>query len=531
MWLAGIKIQLISSLLVFMIIVDGALKSKPCAQMKTENGTVCVCNETYCDTLDPADIKLTSDKEYVLLKTCNGGPFFHVERRPFEEITIWDWYFLLPKLNRDCCYQTMCGFGGTFTGSASDILKKMPSGTYKHAMEAFFSIFGLAWILIRLPLGGTDCDKKPWTYWSNASESPETAMSTLDERDKDKLDHISYINSSVNRTGLDELRYIGAAWTAPPWMKYNNNWTCGYLRDEFYEHWAKWHRCMLDMWHSVGIDYWLISLGNEPTNGYFNTVAFVCMGWFPWDQGNWTKNYLKPELNRSKFDVVRNVKIGVPDDQRQYTPLWASLMDLFAPHISDCIDYVMVHFYTDQLVPGVVLDLSNVFNEFKPIIASEACLGAVAWDVRGPRLGAWYRAEWYIKQYMQDFLHWVCGWVEWSFLLDCTGGPNYVQNLVDALVLVDETKNYTVFYKQPTFYVSGHFSRFVPRNSCRIDLSACEKLGLLVHSVGFRHPNNSIVIVLYNEAFVKMPYVLRVDDDRVIDLMLDPKCIYTLHFL
>lgn len=39
--------------------------------------------------------------------------------------------------------------------------------------------------------------------------------------------------------------------------------------------------------------------------------------------------------------------------------------------------------------------------------------------------------------------------------LDEQGGPNWVQNFVDAPIIVNNTED--EFYKQPMFYTMGHF--------------------------------------------------------------------------
>lgn len=38
------------------------------------------------------------------------------------------------------------------------------------------------------------------------------------------------------------IKYIGAAWSPPPWMKTNNDWTgLSGLRSEYYTTWAQYH--------------------------------------------------------------------------------------------------------------------------------------------------------------------------------------------------------------------------------------------------------------------------------------------------
>lgn len=38
---------------------------------------------------------------------------------------------------------------------------------------------------------------------------------------------------------------------------------------------------------------------------------------------------------------------------------------------------------------------------------------------------------------LKDLQHSVNGWIDWNLMLDTTGGPNYVNNTVDAAMIVD----------------------------------------------------------------------------------------------
>lgn len=92
----------------------------------------------------------------------------------------------------------------------------------------------------------------------------------------------------------------------------------------------------------------------------------------------------------------------------------------------------------------------------------------------------------------QDLNHWVQGWVEWNLALDKTGGPTWVSNFIDSPIIIDKTAD--EFYKQPTFYAIGHFSKFISRGSVRIKLTQSS----VIKSVGFKRPDGAVVIVLYN---------------------------------
>jgi len=96
------------------------------------------------------------------------------------------------------------------------------------------------------------------------------------------------------------------------------------------------------------------------------------------------------------------------------------------------------------------------------------------------------------------------GWTDWNLALNMRGGPNWINNYVDAPIIVNA--NADEFYKQPMFYFLGHFSRFVPPGSVRIDSQlwgpayngTAGVAANPVESVAFDTPDGQRVLVLLN---------------------------------
>lgn len=88
------------------------------------------------------------------------------------------------------------------------------------------------------------------------------------------------------------------------------------------------------------------------------------------------------------------------------------------------------------------------------------------------------------------------GWIDWNLVLDEAGGPNWVENYVDAPIIVNAEKG--EFYKQPMYYALAHFSKYIPRGSIRIDASA-SVLALDVNTAAFLRPDGAITVILHNE--------------------------------
>jgi glucosylceramidase len=128
---------------------------------------------------------------------------------------------------------------------------------------------------------------------------------------------------------------------------------------------------------------------------------------------------------------------------------------------------IAVHWYMDFIVPPSALDITHEKFPDKWIFGSEACEGSIPL-LPHVLLGDFGRAESYAKFIIQDLNHWVTGWTDWNMALDENGGPNWANNLVDSAVIVNQTSD--EFYKQPMFYIMGHFSKFVLENSVRVEV-------------------------------------------------------------
>jgi glucosylceramidase len=81
--------------------------------------------------------------------------------------------------------------------------------------------------------------------------------------------------------------------------------------------------------------------------------------------------------------------------------------------------------------------------------------------------------------------------------LDLNGGPNWANNFVEGPIIVNASAN--EFYKQPLFYAMGHFSKFIPENSVRIDIQVNQGVKN-VHHVAFKNEETrQTILVILNE--------------------------------
>ncbi|XP_023311387.1 putative glucosylceramidase 3 isoform X3 [Anoplophora glabripennis] len=146
------------SLLILSILVTSVL-SQSCNIRETDEGSVCVCNAKYCDTVPDLDVSTGKYQVYSTSKAKLGfysttGAF--VENIEGEESSI--------NVDQDTKHQSIIGFGGAFTDSTGMNIKLLPEGAQKNLIESYFGSSGIAYSLCRVPIGGTDFSTRGYSY-------------------------------------------------------------------------------------------------------------------------------------------------------------------------------------------------------------------------------------------------------------------------------------------------------------------------------------------------------------------------------
>ncbi|RXG53394.1 Glucosylceramidase [Armadillidium vulgare] len=123
--------------------------------------------------------------------------------------------------------------------------------------------------------------------------------------------------------------------------------------------------------------------------------------------------------------------------------------------------------------------------------------------------------------------HYAVGWVDWNMALNLNGGPNWVNNVVDSPIIVNEKEE--EFYKQPMFYAMGHFSKFIKRGSKRLanTISGKNSENLQVASFRLTDPNSYAFVVL-NKGDKEEDVSINARGNKFINVRLNPKSLETI---
>ncbi|KAI8489201.1 hypothetical protein Bbelb_329400 [Branchiostoma belcheri] len=499
---------------------------KPCVARDFQHGGfVCVCNATYCDNMEP-NTKLPKGQAAMYMTTPGGkrfekivinmtaksndtDPNDNVWTRAADRYTvpvqyrknrfgtgpkyrIMKYAALVWTVKKNVTYQRIRGFGGAFTDAATMNIMSLSEGARKNLISAYFSpTEGIEYTLGRVPMGSCDFSTRPYTYDDTPEDLELTKFALAEEDMKYKIPVIK----SAMQMSERKINLFGSPWTAPAWMKTSNNETGkgtlkGKAGNPYHKAWANYFVKFLDEYKKQGVDFWGLTTQNEPTDGEISHFPFQAMGWTAESQRDWIASDLGPALDQAGYS---NISLMILDDNRLWLPGWATTV-LNNGTAAKYVDGIAVHWYMDQLVPANVLSFTHDDLPDYFVLSTEACQGFWPWDDK-VLLGNWNRAVEYSTDIRENLKHWVVGWTDWNLALNMSGGPNWDHNGADAAIIVDSKKD--EFYKQPMYYIMGHFSKFIPEGSVRVEIQGPPYKEEDQWMMAFSVPDGSMVVVMY----------------------------------
>lgn len=483
---------------IFLLIISASVvtRGEPCASRKYDHDSVvCVCNATYCDSFDSINPSPPNIVQ-AFVSSRSGLRFERKEIRVTQESesTTNHKFDIEVTINSSERFQNITGFGAAFTDAAGVSTRSLQDSLQDKVISQYWSPKGLRYNLARVVIGGCDFSTRNYTYDDVEEEDFDLEHFSLTQEDHQLK--IPLIKKAREMSGEPVLLF-GSAWSAPAWMKTNNRlngrgWLKGDTQGKYYRTWANYYVKFLQAYQKESIDFWGLTTGNEPINGFMSHFAFNCLGFTPASQRDFVKYHLGPALNSSGYG---NISLMMLDDQRYLLPYWPKIV-LDDAEAAKYISGVALHWYGDKLAPASWLTrLQNQYPD-KFILNTEAT------NMGKPKLGDWARGVAYLKSVLTDLNNWMVGWVEWNFALDLEGGPNWVDNWCDAPIIVNGSSN--EFYKQPMYYALAHVTRFVPRGSSRVGVQVKDNSWRFpwktnVEAGAFLTPATDRVIILLND--------------------------------
>ena len=155
---------------------------------------------------------------------------------------------IVVTINPEEKFQTITGFGGSFTEASASLLNQLSKEIRKKILDAYFNENGANYSLTRTHIASCDFSLSNYTYAK--VENDLTLENFTIEDDKDDLIPMILEAKAISKEGFN---IIASPWTAPPWMKDNKAYVGGKLLPEFNDSFALYFSKYLEAYKNEGI--------------------------------------------------------------------------------------------------------------------------------------------------------------------------------------------------------------------------------------------------------------------------------------
>ncbi|CAG0882579.1 unnamed protein product [Darwinula stevensoni] len=461
---------------------------------------VCVCTEERCDS--PGEILLPQEPEVLLsVLTTKDELRFHVDTAPFRE--------RIP-LFLSCEADRMSNDTLPFIKEAKELSEGLLVIASPWSAPAWMKTNGN----INGSNGGASLKPEYYGLWAQYYLNYEGTMTP----------------QLLPNSSLSSFLNAGCPMECAGFKKdyYFFNWiesTFGFLGS-----------CrFVQAYEAEGVQVWSLTSQNEPIFGGFPDFPFNCMGWTPEQQQEFVRDHLGPTLREAGYG---NISLFIFDDQRYYIEEFVTAVSgsdrkdkttfnddvMSDATMQEWVSGVAMHWYMNFMPPDIQDTLHEMFPDLM-LLGTEACNGAEPWEHQ-VYLGSWVNGEKYALDIIQNLNHWMVGWIDWNLALDLQGGPNWAGFYVDSPIVVNATAG--EYYKNPSYYAMGHFSKFIPRDSLRVGIEVEDGTGsLLLDGTAVLTPQGHIAVVLLNRNETELAIRLE-EGGLVFETSLPPKSMATL---
>lgn len=382
-------------------------------------------------------------------------------------------------------YQTIDGFGFTLTGGSALHIAKMEPGARTSLLTELFATDGknIGISYLRLSIGASDLDEKTFSYNDLPAEKTDVELKHFG-LGYDKLYLIPVIKEILKIN--PEIKFLGSPWSAPTWMKTNNDTRGGSLKPEYYDVYAKYFVKYIQAMKAEGITIDAITVQNEPLHPGNNPSMFMP----DTAQANFIKKSLGPAF------LANNIKTKI----------------IIYDHNADRPDYPLTIYrdkeaakYVDgaafHLYGGKIKALSGVHEAFpdKNLYFTEQWIGApgnmagdLAWHTKNLIIGG--------------TRNWCRTVLEWNLANDPNNKPHTDRGGCDRCLgaVTIDGNNIT---RNPAYYIIGHASKFVRPGSVRIASDSVKELP----NVAFKTPDGKKVLIVFNDSTGKLSFGIKSD--------------------
>lgn len=398
-------------------------------------------------------------------------------------------YLPVIEIDTTKTYQTIDGFGNCLTGGSAMLMHKMNAAARSALLQELFATDGknIGLSYLRVSIGASDLDEKVFSYNDLPAGETDVEMSRFN-LGYDKLYLVPVLKEILIIN--PDLKIMASPWSAPVWMKTNNDTRGGSLKPAYFDAYARYFVKYIQAMEAEGIDIDAITIQNEPLHPGNNPSMYMTAE----DQSRFIKDNLGQAFKQAAVDA----KIIVYDhnaDRPDYP-----LTILKDPEAAKYVDGSAFHLYA-----GKIEALSDVHNAYpnKNLYFTEQWIGApgkLADDL-----------SWHVKTLIiGGTRNWCRTILEWNMAADKNHNPHTDRGGCDRC-LGTITINGNEITRNPAYYILAHAAKFVRPGSVRIASDTLSNLP----NVAFRTPDGQKVLIVLNEAKTLQSFNIRFNGKTV----------------
>ena len=382
-------------------------------------------------------------------------------------------------------YQSIDGFGFALTGGSASLINKLPAGQKADLLKDLFAAdstyIGISYL--RISIGASDMSASDFTYDDVSGTDVNLDNFSIDVEKTDLIPVLKQI-ITINPT----IKIVASPWTAPAWMKTNNNFSQGSLKPEYYDAYARYFVKYIQAMKAQGITIDAITPQNEPLNAN-NNPSMVMQ---PVEQENFIKNNLGPQFQTAGLTT----KIIVYDHNADRTDY--PLTILADPQASQYVDGSAFHLYQGQISAlGPVHNAyptKNLYFTEQYTASTGSFSGDLSWHINNLIIGA--------------TRNWCRNVIEWNLASDPSFGPhtNGGCTTCQGAITISPSVSRNVSY-----YIIAHASKFVRPGAVRIASDNQSSLP----NVAFKNTDGSKVLIVLNAGNASQTFNIRFNSKMV----------------
>ncbi|MFI5095400.1 MAG: glycoside hydrolase family 30 beta sandwich domain-containing protein [Candidatus Acidiferrales bacterium] len=378
------------------------------------------------------------------------------------------------EINDHQKFQTIDGFGFALTGGSAQHLAHMDAAKRAALLQELFGVNGknIGISYLRISIGSSDLNDHVYSYDDMPAGQTDAELAKFSlAPDRAELLPVLKEILAIN----PKIEILGSPWSAPAWMKTNDNSKGGELKPEYYPTYAKYFVKYIQGMKAEGIQITAITIQNEPLNEK-NTPSMLMPAE---EEARFIKDDLGPAFKAARI----RTKI-ILYDHNCNVPEYA-LSILKDSRASRYVDGSGFHLYEGQIeamsqVHDAFPRKNLYFTEYMAVEPTESARISIAKPVEGTFIGA-------LRNWSRNVLLWnLAANSKFEPHTDNGGCP-----ICQGAVTIDGNE----VTRNLAYYAVAHFSKFVRPGSVRIGSSSPATLP----NVAFKAPGGKTVLIVVND--------------------------------